>query len=1066
MAGDQEAEKVDLKRRFDNVCSELNMDEPTANTAWTIFSNIGQNYSLEGDGLHWLACGLYLSGRKAVLPSADDKTLVRGNCVSLTRLLREAKLSLIQFFQKMKKWLDMTNSEDDFRKKIDRLNRNFAVVSVIFKKFDNIFFKIFKSRDALDSMKTHRSRKQRKVACSVMEVYKFCWTLYVLAKGNFPAISDDLVNSYHLLLSCLDLFYSNAVGARHTKEMVDPNFTDAVLKYTNQKEGRTVANVSCIVAYLCEVFDGLQLEAKQIREHHWKPYIEKLFKQKILKGGEKSLSGLLDLYNFESNLKNVSHEYEEYVLSSGDFDERVFLSDSAEVEIGTPRKIQQIDLDQEASSRQHLEEFVSKNKSVAPQTPLTGRKYLKEKIQSGVTPVSTATQSVSRLQSLLLGFKSRPSEGLINIFNECKNSPREAIERRVSEMAEQFCLKYTQPSSSRPDSPSSSKEFADNRWNLALTLYYKSLEAVARSEKKRLQTQFDLATLLDQDIFHRSLIACCLEIVIFSYNSQRIFPWVLEVYGLSPYFFYKVIEVLIRAEDGLSRDVVKHLNYIEEQILESMAWQTGSPLWDYINTLHEVPSCEEVTVPQNIEHAVGSTGAVRSPLVHPVVKRISDEETGKRGIPSSPAVSAHDRYSSPVQPHLARRKLFSGDSGTQTMTSGPKSLPINITSTASSTMKRATQLTKSINTVKTGNGSIINSSVSSPKVTRSPLPSPVKMTSAPATPDKDAMLRPKKTGSTALFFRKVYHLASVRLRDLCAKLNVNEDLRGKIWTCFEHSLISCTDLMKDRHLDQLLMCAIYVMGKVTNYDVKFQDIMRHYRTQPQAASHIYRNVLLCPKKTKSGSASSNDSTHVKSEPNSARSSPTIVTSANSAPSSRSASPQIRSVSTVPSTPPPTQTETTTDSSSPENNRGDLIEFYNKVYIKRIQKFARKFSANENGPDAPPLSPLPVARHQSHSPRRRVTSGQSVYISPRKSGLPLVCNSPRLSYSFKESPSENLQNINSAILNGCNGHSRKRLLCDNDDNEDYCKAAKMSNGNGVLARKLQNMLAERESSAKR
>ena len=69
--------------------------------------------------------------------------------------------SLIQFFQKMKKWLDMTNSEDDFRKKIDRLNRNFAVVSVIFKKFDNIFFKIFKSRDALDSMKTHRSRKQR-----------------------------------------------------------------------------------------------------------------------------------------------------------------------------------------------------------------------------------------------------------------------------------------------------------------------------------------------------------------------------------------------------------------------------------------------------------------------------------------------------------------------------------------------------------------------------------------------------------------------------------------------------------------------------------------------------------------------------------------------------------------------------------------------------------------------------------------------------------------------------------------------------------------------------------------
>ena len=44
--------------------------------------------------------------------------------------------------------------------------------------------------------------------------------------GNFPAISDDLVNSYHLLLSCLDLFYANAMTTRHTKEMVNPEFIE------------------------------------------------------------------------------------------------------------------------------------------------------------------------------------------------------------------------------------------------------------------------------------------------------------------------------------------------------------------------------------------------------------------------------------------------------------------------------------------------------------------------------------------------------------------------------------------------------------------------------------------------------------------------------------------------------------------------------------------------------------------------------------------------------------------------------------------------------------------------
>ncbi|PIN98655.1 hypothetical protein AB205_0217780, partial [Aquarana catesbeiana] len=112
---------------------------------------------LQGNALHWLACALYVACRQTV-PTVGRGT-VEGNYVSLTRILTSSELSLIEFFNKMKKWEDMANLPADFRERTRKLERNFTVTAVLFKKYDPIFQKIFKNSQE-EQPRQHRGRKQ------------------------------------------------------------------------------------------------------------------------------------------------------------------------------------------------------------------------------------------------------------------------------------------------------------------------------------------------------------------------------------------------------------------------------------------------------------------------------------------------------------------------------------------------------------------------------------------------------------------------------------------------------------------------------------------------------------------------------------------------------------------------------------------------------------------------------------------------------------------------------------------------------------------------------------------
>jgi len=236
------------------------------------------------------------------------------------------------------------------------------------------------------------------------------------------------------------------------------------------------------------------------------------------------------------------------------------------------------------------------------------------------------------------------------------------------------------------------------------------------------------------------------------------------------------------------------------------------------------------------------------------------------------------------------------------------------------------------------------------------------------------MAKPRRTGSVALFFRKFYNLAFVRMQDLCNSLEISDTDKKKIWTIFEYSIKDRTELMKDRHLDQILMCAIYVICKLVKMEKNsFTEIMRCYRLQPQAESHIYRSVLITKIPNDGNLSMSNNE---KSEDNG-------TLGENTAP------------------PTPTNMAGTSQNFDGEE-RGDLIKFYNTVYVPQVKDFANKFGLRGSVMNLS-LSPLPKGKALANSPVRRVTSSiMTRTLDPKAiSASP----APQLSYCSSRSPAK-------------------------------------------------------------
>ncbi|XP_062972153.1 retinoblastoma-associated protein isoform X2 [Elgaria multicarinata webbii] len=635
---------------------------------------------------------------------------------TFTELLKCLNISVCKFLHLIK---EMDANMDTISTKVD------STISRLKKKYDVLFALYQRFERTCGLIYVDHPTDQTCAELSPSLVLKLCWIMFLLAKGKILQMEDDLVISFQLLLCVLDYFI-NLLPPALLKEpyrslsTISSNGSTRNWRRGQKRSTRTSKPDTDIkvIAELCKEHGCNLDEVKNVYFASFIPFLNSM--------GITAFSGLPEV-------ENMSSKYEEMYLKNKDIDARLFLEKDGPLQYDHTQCLQ-------------LERTPTKNSGedlpvVLPQTP-----------------VRAAMNTIQQLMMVLNSASDKPSDNLTNYFNNCTVNPMQDILERVENLGCVFKEKFAEAVGQ------GCAEIGSQRYRLGTRLYYRVMESILKSEEKRLSVH-NFSKLLNNKIFHTSLLACALEVVIATYGNSRnasqsdtmnmetdlSFPWIINILHLKAFHLYKVIESFIKAEPSLTREMIKDLECCEHQIMGSLAWQSDSPLFELIKQSKERDG--QTDEPE-------STNYFTQPLQH--------------------NHTAADLYLSP--------------------TKSPKE------------------------------------KVSSTLVCSFP---------DFQSPSVNQFQRLYKSTSLSLFYKKVYRLAYMRLNDLCLHLlSDHPELKHLIWTLFHHTLQNEYELMKDRHLDQIMMCSMYAICKVKNIDLRFKTIVTAYKELTNANQETFKCVLI------------------------------------------------------------------------------------------------------------------------------------------------------------------------------------------------------------------------------
>ncbi|XP_020106926.1 retinoblastoma-related protein-like isoform X2 [Ananas comosus] len=736
----------------------------------------------------------------AKLRKGQGKEEKKEERIRLCQVLRCSKLKLDDFFKEAQQFslkFDQILSKfygSDWEEKLElkQLEKYIKLLTDASKFYDKAYKELFSSPSNVQHCSI--SGCIRKYS----EFYHFGWLLFLALRIHTPELFKDLVSCIHGLVAILAILIIH----------VPTEFRNFTIQDSFHFVKRSEKGVD-LLASLCQTYHTLEDHLKRMMGKAQNLIVDILNRNPSLASECKAenfdqintdgliyFKDLLDERSLQSSILILGRHYENAINTQGELDERMFVNDEENL------------LDSESTSgatfcstRFKFESLASPTRTIksmlnlprSPSSPTNGC-FINSSKMVQMTPVSSAMTSAKWLRDVISSLPPKPSTELERFFASCDRDITSDVTRRAD-----IILEAIFPSSSSGGrSISFDTTWAKERKMEALKLYYRVLEAICKAESQLL-SENNLTSLLSNERFHRCMLACSAEIVLATHKSVvMMLPDVLRAVGLTAFDLSKVIESFVRHEETLPRELKRHLNSLEEQLLESKALEKGSSLYNSLIVVRPALAVE-----------INRLALLADPM--PSLDEIEVHNIADRGLPPLPS---RKHGALPDQNGEAR---------------SPKRACNEF---------RSVLVERNSFTPPTKERLLTFNSLKSRVLTLQP---------TFASPNQR---NPVGGGETCaeigikIFFSKILKLAAIRIRSLCERLRQSQQILERVYSIFQQILFHQTALFFNRHVDQLILCCLYGVAKVSHANLTFKEIVNNYRKEPQWKVGVFRSVFV------------------------------------------------------------------------------------------------------------------------------------------------------------------------------------------------------------------------------